>query len=139
VAYASGGLWRTCDNGISFTPLFDEEASMTIGDIAVDWKHGETIWVGTGENNSSRSSYAGTGIYKSVDTGKTWQYMGLGETQHIGRIIIDPDDSNIAWVAAVGHRIRLMKNAEYIKLLTEVNPGKKHCILTKIPALSILL
>ena len=103
VAYASGGLWKTTDNGISFTPIFDHEASMTIGDIAVDWKHGETIWVGTGENNSSRSSYAGTGIYKSIDKGKTWNYVGLGETQHIGKIIIDPDDPNTVWVAAVGH------------------------------------
>ncbi len=103
VAYASGGLWRTTDNGISFTPLFDEEASMTIGAIAVDWNHGKTFWVGTGESNSSRSSYAGTGIYKSTDKGKTWQWMGLGETQHIGRIVIDPDDPNTVWVAAVGH------------------------------------
>ena len=70
VAYASGGLWVTKDNGISFTPLFDNEASMTIGDIAVDWNHGETIWIGTGENNSSRSSYSGTGIYKSNEIGR---------------------------------------------------------------------
>lgn len=103
VAYASGGLWKTTNNGISFAPLFDNQASMTIGDIAVDWKHGETIWVGTGEANSSRSSYAGTGIYKSNDTGKTWQSMGLAETQHIGRIIIDPDNPNTVLVAAVGH------------------------------------
>ncbi len=103
VAYASGGLWKTTNNGISFSPLFDNQASMTIGDIAVDWKHGETIWVGTGENNSSRSSYAGTGIYKSIDTGKTWQNVGLAETQHIGRIIIDPDNPNIVLVAALGH------------------------------------
>lgn len=103
VAYASGGLWKTVNNGISFTPVFDHEASMTIGDIAVDWKHGETIWVGTGENNSSRSSYAGTGVYKSTDKGKTWEYAGLGETQHTGKIIISPADPNTIWVAAIGH------------------------------------
>ncbi len=103
VAYASGGLWVTKDNGISFTPLFDNQASITIGDIAVDWKHGQTIWVGTGENNSSRSSYSGTGIYRSNDKGKTWKFVGLPETQHIGRIIISPDDSNTVWVAALGH------------------------------------
>ncbi len=103
VAYASGGLWKTENNGISFTPLFDHETSMTIGDIAVDWKHGETIWVGTGENNSSRSSYAGTGIYKSTDKGITWNYVGLGETQHIGKIVIDRDNPNTVWVAAIGH------------------------------------
>jgi photosystem II stability/assembly factor-like uncharacterized protein len=102
VAYASGGLWYSNNNGISFEPLFQQEASMTIGDIAVDWKN-KTIWVGAGENNSSRSSYSGTGIYKSTDWGKTWQSMGLAETHHIGRIILHPTNSNIAWVAALGH------------------------------------
>jgi len=103
VAYASGGLWVTYNNGQSFAPLFDNEAVMSIGDIAVDWKHGETIWVGTGENNSSRSSYAGIGMYKSDDKGKTWQYKGLGESQHIGRIILSPDDPNTIYVAVLGH------------------------------------
>ncbi|MBC7746167.1 MAG: glycosyl hydrolase [Flavobacterium sp.] len=101
-AFASGGLWHTANNGISFTPVFDHEASMTIGDIAIDWKN-DAIWIGTGENNSSRSSYAGTGIYKSIDKGKTWQYSGLPESHHIGRIIIHPDDKNTVWVAALGH------------------------------------
>ena len=103
VAYASGGLWVTYNNGQSFTPIFDHEAVMTIGDIAVDWKHGETIWIGTGENNSSRSSYAGVGMYKSSDKGKTWEYTGLGESQHIGRIVIDPNDPNTVLVAVLGH------------------------------------
>ncbi|MFO7314898.1 VPS10 domain-containing protein [Rhodothermus marinus] len=103
VAYASGGLWKTENNGISFQPLFDREATMTIGDIAVDWAHGEVIWVGTGESNSSRSSYAGTGIYRSTDGGRTWEHLGLAETHHIGRIVIHPDDPNTVWVAAVGH------------------------------------
>lgn len=102
VAYASGGLWKTTSNGISFTPIFDEEAVMTIGDIAVDWQSG-AIWVGTGENNSSRSSYSGTGIYKSEDGGKNWRHLGLAETHHIGRIVLHPDDPNTAWVAALGH------------------------------------
>lgn len=102
VAYASGGLWKTENNGLSFTPLFEKEVVMTIGDIAVDWETG-TIWVGTGEVNSSRSSYAGTGIYKSTDEGKTWTHLGLPETHHIGRILLHPDDPNTAWVAALGH------------------------------------
>jgi photosystem II stability/assembly factor-like uncharacterized protein len=103
VAYASGGLWVTYNNGQTFTPLFDNQVVMTIGDIAVDWIHGETIWVGTGENNSSRSSYAGVGIFKSTDKGKTWEYKGLGESQHIGRIVIDPSDPNTVDVAVLGH------------------------------------
>jgi photosystem II stability/assembly factor-like uncharacterized protein len=102
-AFASGGLAKTSNNGSSFTSLFDHEASMTIGDIAVDWTHGETIWIGTGESNSSRSSYAGTGIYKSTDLGKTWKNMGLIETQHIGKILINRKNPDIVWVAAMGH------------------------------------
>ena len=68
VAYASGGLWFTDNNGASFSPLFDHEAVMTIGDIAVDWNH-DIVWVGTGENNSSRSSYSGLGLYRTNDNG----------------------------------------------------------------------
>jgi photosystem II stability/assembly factor-like uncharacterized protein len=102
VAYASGGLWKTENNGLSFTQLFENEAVMTIGDIAVDWDS-NTIWVGTGEVNSSRSSYAGAGVYKSTDGGKTWSQLGLEETHHIGRILLHPDDPNTAWVAALGH------------------------------------
>ncbi len=102
VAYASGGLWKTENNGTSFTPLFDHEAVMTLGDIAVDWEQG-VIWVGTGEVNSSRSSYAGAGIWKSTDEGKTWQHMGLGESHHIGRIVLHPTDPNTLWVAVLGH------------------------------------
>lgn len=101
-AYASGGLWKTSNNGTTFQPLFDQEAVMTIGDIAVDWER-NTIWLGTGEVNSSRSSYAGMGIYKSTDGGKSWQYLGLPESHHIGRIILHPSDPNTAWVAALGH------------------------------------
>ena len=102
VAYASGGLWYTESNGTSIKPVFDHEASMTIGDIAVDWKN-NIVWVGTGEANSSRSSYAGTGIYRSGDGGKTWEWRGLPESHHIGRILLHPADPNTLWVAMLGH------------------------------------
>ena len=102
VAYSSGGLWYTKNNGLSFHPIFDSSDVLTIGDIAVNWKTG-TIWVGTGEVNSSRSSYAGLGVYKSKDKGKTWQYAGLPESHHIGKIQLHPSDDNTAWVAALGH------------------------------------
>jgi photosystem II stability/assembly factor-like uncharacterized protein len=102
VAYASGGLWHTATNGISFTPVLDSSNTQNIGDIAVDWATG-TIWVGTGENNSSRSSYAGIGMLKSTDKGKTWQNMGLHDSQHIGRILINPNNSNEVVVGVTGH------------------------------------
>ena len=102
VAYASGGLWYTQNNGQSLVPVFDNEDAITIGDIAVNWKS-RIIWVGTGEANSSRSSYAGMGMYKSKDNGKTWEYLGLPETHHIGKILLHPSDPNTVWVAALGH------------------------------------
>lgn len=102
VAYASGGLWKTTNNGLTFEPLFDFEPTTVMGDIAVDPSHPDTVWVGTGENNSSRSSYGGMGVFRSDDAGKTWRYMGLGEADRIGRILVDPRDSNRVWVAAAG-------------------------------------
>jgi photosystem II stability/assembly factor-like uncharacterized protein len=102
VAYATGGLWHTTNNGQSFTPIFDNELVIGIGDIAVNWKT-RTIWIGTGEVNSSRSSYAGIGVYKSNDNGKSWRYLGLPETQHIGKIMLHPSNPDVAWVAALGH------------------------------------
>ena len=107
VAYASGGVWMTRNGGASFTPLFDQMPTLTIGDVAVDWADpegdGPTLWVGTGEANSSRSSYAGTGVYRSTDGGATWAHLGLEETHHVGRILLDPADPDVATVAAVGH------------------------------------
>jgi photosystem II stability/assembly factor-like uncharacterized protein len=102
LAFASGGLWHTTNNGQSFTPIFDQEDVITIGDMAVHWAS-RTIWVGTGEVNSSRSSYAGNGVYKSTDNGKNWIYLGLPESHHIGEVVVHPTNSNIAWVAALGH------------------------------------
>jgi photosystem II stability/assembly factor-like uncharacterized protein len=102
VAYASGGLWETTNNGVSFNPLFQEEFVMTLGAIAVDWSSG-TIWLGTGEVNSSRSSYAGAGMYQSTDGGASWTWMGLPESHHIGRILIHPDNPDQLYVAVLGH------------------------------------
>ena len=89
VAFASGGLWRTDNRGGSWTPLFDRESSMTIGDVALADPEGRIIYVGTGENNSSRTSYAGTGVFKTTDGGKTWSNVGLHDSHHVGRIVVD--------------------------------------------------
>ncbi|SFR35924.1 Sortilin, neurotensin receptor 3 [Robiginitalea myxolifaciens] len=102
VAYASGGLWHTANNGTSFTPVMDTSPTQNLGAIAVDWNSG-TIWAGTGENNSSRSSYAGIGMYKSTDKGATWEYMGLPDSHHIGRISIHPERPDEVLVGVLGH------------------------------------
>lgn len=102
VGYASGGVWHTVNNGTTFTPILDSANSINVGDIAVDWKT-NTIWVGTGENNSSRSSYSGVGLLKSTDNGKTWQNVGLTDSHHIGRILINPDNPNELVVGVTGH------------------------------------
>ena len=102
VASASGGVWKTINNGTTWTPVFDREGSYSIGAIALDPKNPLTVWVGTGENNSQRSVSYGNGLYKSDDGGKSWKNVGLKSSEHIGRIAIDPKDSNIVYVAAQG-------------------------------------
>jgi photosystem II stability/assembly factor-like uncharacterized protein len=102
VAYASGGVFHTVNNGLSFTPIFDHEASITVGDMAMDWNT-RTLWVGTGEVNSSRSSYAGTGVYVTQDNGKTWKHRGLEESHHIGKIELVQKQPNTLLVGVLGH------------------------------------
>ncbi|MDN3491409.1 beta propeller repeat protein [Winogradskyella bathintestinalis] len=102
VGYASGGVWHTTNNGTTFTSIFDNSDTQNVGDIAVDWKN-RTIWVGTGENNSSRSSYAGIGILKSSDNGATWENVGLSDSHHIGRILINPKNPDEVVIGVTGH------------------------------------
>ena len=101
-AYASGGIWHTVDNGISFKSITDNAPTQNIGEIAVHWPT-RTLWVGTGENNSSRSSYAGIGILKSSDNGKTWEIKGLEDSHHIGKILINPTNPDELVVGVTGH------------------------------------
>jgi len=120
VGYASGGLWYTNNNGTTFTPVLDNSPTQNIGDIAVDW-NSETIWVGTGEKNSSRSSYAGIGMLKSTDKGKTWQNVGLTDSHHVSRILINPNNTNEVIVAVIGH---LYSSNEERGLFKTVDGGK---------------
>ena len=102
VAAGSGNLWKTTNSGITWQPVFDKQSSYSIGTVAIDPNNSETVWVGTGENVSGRHVGWGDGIYRSNDGGKTWQRMGLTKSEHIGKILIDPRNSDVVLVAAEG-------------------------------------
>jgi photosystem II stability/assembly factor-like uncharacterized protein len=102
VAVASGGVWKTVNSGTTWTPIFDGEVSYSIGTVVIDPKDPLVVWVGTGENNSQRSVAYGDGVYKSTDGGATWKNVGLEKSEHIGKIVIDPRNSNVVYVAAQG-------------------------------------
>ncbi len=102
VAAASGGIWKTVNAGTSWTPVFENEGSYSIGAIAIDPKNPSTVWAGTGEGNAQRSVSYGDGVYRSDDGGKSWKNLGLKKSEHIGRIAIHPKNSNIVYVAAQG-------------------------------------
>ena len=102
VAYASGGVWHTVNNGTTFIPILDNSDTQNVGDIAVHWPT-RTIYVGTGENNASRSSYAGIGILKSIDNGKSWTNIGLMDAHHFAPILIHPDNPDVVVVGVTGH------------------------------------
>ena len=104
VATATGGVFKSVNEGVSFAPIFDRAGGMmSIGAVAVAPSNPSVVWVGTGEADNRQSSSWGDGVYKSQNGGLTWKKMGLDETRHIGKIIVDPADPNIVWIAAVGH------------------------------------
>ncbi len=102
VATASGGVWKTVNSGNTFKPLFDSQGSYSIGCVTIDPNNHNVIWVGTGENNNQRSVAYGDGIYKSLDGGNSWTHMGLKNSEHIGNIVVDPRNSNVIYVSAIG-------------------------------------
>ncbi|HEY0553718.1 MAG TPA: glycosyl hydrolase, partial [Thermoanaerobaculia bacterium] len=102
VAAASGGVWKTVNAGTTWTPIFEGQGSFSIGCITIDPRNPLVIWVGSGENNSQRSVSYGDGLYKSTDGGKSWDNVGLKKSEHIGKVVIDPRDSNTVYVAAQG-------------------------------------
>ncbi|NKB87163.1 MAG: hypothetical protein GKS06_02945 [Acidobacteria bacterium] len=102
-ASATGGVWKTSNNGVTFTPVFEKEATHSVGDIAVHQADPDIVWVGTGERANRQSSSWGDGIYKSTDAGQTWVNMGLRDTHHIGRVALHPTDPDTVYVAALGH------------------------------------
>ena len=102
VGVASGGVWKTVNDGTTWTPVFDGEGSYSIGWVTLDPNDSSVAWVGSGESNSQRSVAYGDGIYRSVDGGKSWNNLGLKKSEHIGRVVIDPRDSRVVYVAAEG-------------------------------------
>jgi photosystem II stability/assembly factor-like uncharacterized protein len=102
-AYATSGVWKTDDDGQSWQPIFERYASTSIGDIAVAPSNSDIVWIGTGEANLFRASMAGVGVYKSTDSGRTFTHAGLTDTQTIARIVIDPANPEVVYVAASGH------------------------------------
>ena len=103
VGTASGGVWKSVNEGVTFDPVFENHGTTTIGDIAVTQSNPNIVWVGTGEANIFRSSNPGCGIWKTTDGGESWSHMGLEETFTISRILVHPDNPDIVYVAASGH------------------------------------
>ncbi len=102
----AGGVWKTINGGLTWKPIFHRESTFSVGDLTIAPSDPKIIWVGTGECHLSRTSYAGNGVFKSIDGGQTWTNMGLHESAHIGKIVIDPHDPNVLYIAAMGRRNR---------------------------------
>ena len=121
VATASGGVWRTVNAGTTFEPIFDKEGSVSMGSVAISQKDPNVIYIGTGEQSSRNSVAWGDGVYKTVDGGKTWKHLGLKDTRHISKVMIDPRNDNVVYVAALG---RLWGKSEERGLYKTVDGGK---------------
>ena len=121
VAVGSGGVWKTLNSGTTWSPLFDDENSYSTGCVTIDPNNSATIWVGTGENVGGRHVAYGDGVYKSDNGGKSWKNMGLKRTEHISKIIVHPENSNIVWVAAQGP---LWKKGDERGVYKTINGGK---------------
>ncbi|SVC98907.1 uncharacterized protein METZ01_LOCUS351761, partial [marine metagenome] len=102
LAVGSGGMWKTTNAGVTWDPIFDDQSVYSIGDIALDSSNPDVVWVGTGENVSGRHVGWGDGVYRSRNGGESWENMGLTDSQHIGKILVDPRDSDVVFVAAEG-------------------------------------
>ena len=124
VASASGGVWKTSNGGTTWESIFDHQGSASIGDIAVAPSNPDIVWVGTGESNNQRSSSWGDGVYKSENGGKTWTNMGLKKSEHIGRVIVHPTNSQVVLVAAAGPRPRGKTSAHHLQFFSRLSPDQ---------------
>lgn len=103
IGAGSGSLWKSENHGTTWKPIFDDQATFAMGCVAIAPSNPDILWLGTGEVLMARSSYSGTGIYKSEDAGKSWQHMGLEGTYHIPKIVIDPENPDIVYATSMGH------------------------------------
>lgn len=103
VGAGAGNLWKTTNGGLTWTPIFEKESTFAMGELAIAPSDPDVLYLGTGEVLMARSSYAGTGVFKSTDAGATWDHVGLADSHHIARVVVDPRDANTVWVASLGH------------------------------------
>jgi hypothetical protein len=102
IGAAAGGVWKSTNGGLTWTPVFDDQPVSSIGAVAVAPSNPDVVWVGTGEGNPRNSVSVGDGVYRSLDAGKTWAHLGLEKTERITRIVVHPTNPDVAWVAALG-------------------------------------
>ena len=127
VGFATGGLWRTTNNGVTFDPVFDTYGTHSVGALAIAPSDPDVVWVGTGEANNRQSSSFGEGIYKSTDGGDTFTHMGLRETQTIARVIVHPTNADVVWVAANGRLFGPNPERASSRRPTGAGPGPRPC------------
>ena len=128
VGSATGGVWKSDNEGTTFEPVFDDMPTASIGDIAIDPNNKDIVYVGTGEANIFRSSNAGCGVFKTTDGGLSWKSVGLENTNTIGRIRVNPKNSNIVYVAATGNEWTANEERGLYKTTMVVVRGKKSCM-----------
>jgi hypothetical protein len=134
IGAASGGVWKTVNGGATWQPVFDTQGSYSIGWITIDATRPNIVWVGTGERNAQRSVAYGDGVYKSEDGGRSWANVGLKTSEHIGRIVIDPEDSDTVYVAAQGRCGPRAATAGSSRRPTAAGPGPRFSRSRSTPA-----
>ncbi len=135
VAMSSGGVWKTTNRGITWKPIFDNYGSYSIGCVTVDPKNSDVVWLGTGENQSQRSVGFGDGIYKSTNGGTTWTNVGLKNSEHIAKILVDPRDSNVVYRRVAGTAlVRRAATAASSRRPMAARPGRPCSRSARTPA-----
>jgi photosystem II stability/assembly factor-like uncharacterized protein len=128
IGSASGGVFKSTNGGDTWTPIFDEQANLNIGSVAIQQSNPDVIWVGTGEGNPRNSLNLGDGIYKSTDGGRSWKKMGLEKTMNIHRILIHPTNPDIIYAGVIGNPYAEHADRGVFKTIDAGKPGRRSCI-----------